>query len=317
MSGNISGFSSRTPILLLWALLLSGGCAHETPKPTEEIIKPPEKPVINSQELEKSEQYEQKGDLTAAVERLKIALTIDPGNIRAQEEMKRLIVKRNSEAEKRYQAGLARKKTDPDGARKEFLAALRIRSDYTEAVRALKDLQLESSEFSIQTRARKEAASRIQVKHQESVEDILEEAYIDNAIAFYDAGNYAAAIQELQQAKIRSPNDPEINKYLNLSWYNSGIAWFKMKEYKKALDAFSKVKKKFENSDDYIRKSRLALTHDEEELYKMGLKFFREQKLQEAITKWNAVLAINPGHSKAKEYIEKTKKLLNALKEHR
>lgn len=311
MTAATSSYSSRMLIMFFPVLLLAGGCAHEAPKPEVVFPKPPEESIKSSSE------FEQKGDLTAAVERLKIALTIDPGNIRAQEELKRLLIKRNIEAEKRYRAGLALKELNPDAARKEFLAALRIRSDYMEAVRALKDLQLEASEATLQARAKKEAASKTHPKNQPPDDVLLEETYLDTAIALYDDGNYSSAIQELQKAKSHSPNDPEVNKYLNLSWYNSGIVWFKKKEYRKALDAFAMVKKKFENVDDYIRKSRQALKNEAEDLYKMGLKFFREQKLQDAISKWNAVLAINPDHHKAKEYIEKAKKLLNALQERR
>ncbi len=299
---------SGTRLLLLLAILFAGGCAH-TPVTTF--------PELPEASIKSSSEFEQKGNLTAAVERLKIALTIDPANTRAQEELKRLMLKRNIEAEKRYKAGLALRESDSDGARKEFIAALRIRSDYMEAVKALKDLQLESSEATLQVRARKEAASRQQTKNQQQEEESLDDTHLDTAIAFYDDGNYASAIQELQRAKLRTPNDPEVNKYLNLSWYNSGIAWFNKKDYHKALDAFSMVKKKFENVDDYIRKCRQSMKNVAEDLYKMGLKFFREQKLQAAIEKWNAVLVINPDHTKAKEYIEKTKKLLNALQEQR
>jgi hypothetical protein len=51
-----------------------------------------------------------------------------------------------------------------------------------------------------------------------------------------------------------------------------------------------------------------------DEFYRAGLKFYREQKLNEAIVKWNTVLDIEPDHQKAKEYILKSKKLLQALK---
>jgi tetratricopeptide (TPR) repeat protein len=298
-------FSFATLILSTLAILCTGGCTPVV------FTKLPQESIKSSSE------FELKGDLTAAVERLKIALAIDPGNIKAEEELKRLTVKRDIEAEKHYQAGQTLKGSDPEGARKEFLAAIRIRSDYMDAVRALKDLQLESSEATLHARARKEAASRTQPKYQESLDEILEETRLENAIELYDEGNYTSAIQELQKAKSHTPNDPEIKKYLNLSWYNYGISLFKKKEFRKALDAFSMLKKNFEDVDKYIQKCQQALKKEADDLYKIGMKYFREQKLQEAISKWNAVLSINPDHIKAKEYIIKAKKLLNALKERR
>lgn len=287
-------------------LVLSGvssivftGCATHFPKPPEESI-------------QTSSVKEEEGDITAAVEQLKIALTIDPGNKKAEEALQRLTAKRDQEAEKHFNAGMVLKASDPVRASKEFIAALRIRSDYPEAVAELKNLQLETSEEKIQARAKKEAAASVKTQAQDSEEE--EEPYLDRAIAYYEDADYPAAIRELQKAKARHPNDPEIQKYLNLSWYNSGISWFKKNEFKKALDSFTKLNANYENVTDYIRKSRQGLKNKAEYTYKLGLKYYREQKLQEAITQWNSVLEIDPEHQKARGYIEKAKKLLEALR---
>jgi len=322
MSFKNAAYSFTAFCLVFFSLLFVGGCAHEEAviapiAPKSVVTKPLEKSIKNALE------FEEKGQLTSAVDHLKVALTIDPANVMVKDELKRLMAKRDLEAEKHYKAGLALREADnPDGARKEFIAALRINFDYMEAARALKDLQLESSEATLQMRAKKEAATakpqtRPQPKNQYPADEELADTYLDTAIAFYDAGNFPSAIQELQKARSRTPNDPDVNKYLNLSWYNSGIIWFKKKEYKKALEAFGMVKKKFESVEEYIGKCLQAQKNEAEELYKNGLKSFREQKLQDAIAKWNAVLEINPNHIKAKEYIEKATKLLNALKERR
>jgi tetratricopeptide (TPR) repeat protein len=289
------------------ALPLVAGCAGMFGNSTFEKL--PEASVQTSSIME------EQGDITLAVEELKIALTIDPDNKKAQGELKRLLEKRNFEAEKRFKAGMALRDKDPARAAKEYLAALRIRSDYPEAVAELKNLQLESSEATIQARADNKAAIAAKAKAMEEDDD--EATYLETAIAFYEDGDYTSAIKELQEAKGRYPNDPEIHRYLNLSWYHSGIIWFKKKDYRKALDAFGRVKKGFESVDDYTRQSRQALKGSAEDLYKMGLKFFREQKLSEAIGKWQAALEIEPQHQKAREYIEKARKLQEALRKQR
>jgi len=286
----------------LGSLLLVSGCAHETvsPKALDEF-------VVTSRN------QEAKGDLTAAVERLKIALTLDPDNSVARSELGRMIIKRDQEAEKRYRSGLSLKENDPAGARREFLAALRIRSDYREALLAIKELQLESSELSIKARIKKQAATHSSSKQSPQYEESIEETYLDTAIAHYEDGNYSGAINVLMKAKNKNPNSPDIARYLNLSWYHQGITWFTKHDYRKALVSFSRVRKNFERVNDYAAKCRQLMKDEAEKLYRVGLKFFREQKLQGAIATWNQVLTIDPGHRKAREYIDKAQKLLNAL----
>lgn len=307
-SGYISSFF--IPILLS-LLLMAGGCAHvESVRKVQDFPKQPEDSMKSSTVLE------DKGDISAAVEELKIALTLDPDNLKAKEQLGRLVEKRNKLAGEHYQAGMALKQSDLQGAKREFLMALRIRSDYQDAMLELKNLQLESSEATLQVRAKREAASAVRAneRSQASYEEAADETTFERAVSLFEDGDYATAIHEFQKAKSHSPNDSEIQRYLNLCWYDLGIALSRKKEYRKALEAFSKVKKGFENVDDYLKKSRSGLKQQAEELYKLGLKFFREQKLQDAISRWNAVLEIEPDHLKSKEYIEKAKKLQKALK---
>jgi len=101
---------------LLFACLLICGCAHE---PAQEFAPRQEESFKNSVIKE------ERGDITEAVEELKVALTIDPANKRVRDELVRLMEKRDREAEKRFKAGMALKDSDPLAAVKEFIAALR------------------------------------------------------------------------------------------------------------------------------------------------------------------------------------------------
>jgi len=293
---------------LIIVCLLICGCAHE---PAQEFAPRQEESFKNSVIKE------ERGDITEAVEELKVALTIDPANKRVRDELVRLMEKRDREAEKRFKAGMALKDSDPLAAVKEFIAALRIRSDYQEAMRALKNLQLESSEASLRARIKKQATPSPNKAQADVAEEYETVSYMDAAISFYEEGDYASAIRELQKVRTRYPRDPEITRYLNLSWYNLGISSFNKKDYFKALDLFSNVKSDFERVNEYVKKCTQELKKNAENLYKDGLKFYREQKLQEAINKWNLVLKIDSGHQKAREYIEKATKLLETLKKQR
>ena len=127
MNKSINLFHNVLPLVgLLSTLLISAGCAHNNA---------PGK-AFAEQTVKASSTHEKKGDLVKAVEELKIALVVDPGNSKAREELNRITVKRNLEADKHLKAGIAVRDSNPQGARKEFVAALRIRGDYPEAVTA-------------------------------------------------------------------------------------------------------------------------------------------------------------------------------------
>jgi tetratricopeptide (TPR) repeat protein len=242
------------PILgFFWIILISSGCAHNDA---------PGK-AFAEQTVQASSTLEKKGDLVNAVEELKVAHAADPDNSNVSEELNRLIVKRNQEAERHFKAGIAVRVVNPHGARKEFLEALRIRRDYPEVVTALRGLQLESAEAALQARIKKEAKlaeTRAHGKTETAEDEIDGEEYsLDIAIYAFETGDYDTAIHEFGKMKARYPNDPDIQLYLDRSWYNSGIAWFTKKDYYKSLTSFAKVPRGFERVDDYVAKCRSAL----------------------------------------------------------
>ncbi|GAM09396.1 tetratricopeptide repeat protein [Geobacter sp. OR-1] len=204
--------------------------------------------------VETARKEEERGAIGTSVKDLKIALTIDPGNSRAREELNRLVIKQGKEAEAHFIIGDSLRVSNPLKAQKELLAALRLRPDYPEAITALQELQLAKAEAKIQARLRKEAAAKAQGKRAPVDDD--EDSYPDEyslevAMAAFEAGDYTTAIKEFQKMKAAYPNDPDIQAYLERSWYNSGIAHYNRKDYKKALTAFSKVRKGFERVDEY------------------------------------------------------------------
>lgn len=289
------------------------GCAPQAVKPdmegmeekitAEKKISGPFKPLWESH-IKKASDLEQKGNLSAAAEELKIALTIYPDDSDTKEKLRQIAEARDRAAEKRYKKGLSLKKSDPSAAASEFLAALRIKPDYHAAVDELRGHHLAYAQHKLQGRS---GSHEVEAAGDDPLEI---------AITFYNDGDYKSAIEEFLKAKSQYPKNQDVIKYLNLSYYNSGINYYEKKEYKQALDMFLSVKSGFEKVNEYIKKTRSGLVKTAEDLYKMGLKFYREQQLNEAIAQWKNVLEIAPNHAKAKEYIERAKKLLESLKKH-
>ena len=308
--------SSVMRVLVTCLFLAPAGCAH--------ILEPAPEPVPATRtDVQKlittSKKYEETGDVGRSLEELKIALTIDPGNKNVQEELKRLVAKHETEAEAHFRAGTELRESNPLKARKEFLAAIRLRSNYPEALTALRELQLASMESMLQTRLRKQAviaAAKSQDKHAAAEdEDTYPDEYsLETAVSAFEAGDYATAIREFEKMKAGYPNDPDILAYLERSWYNSGVVHFNKKDYRKALAAFSNVRKGFERVDEYTLTCRQNLKGMINDYFAAGVKSYNENKFQDAVNKMKTVLDIDPGHKQAKEYMEKARKQLKRRK---
>ena len=266
-----------------WVIFISVGCAHNGAlgKASEEqkvqaslTLEKREKLAAEQkvrassaleQKVQVSSTFEQRGDLVNAVEWLKVALVVDPNNATVRGELNHLIDKSNQEAERLFKAGIELRNSNPQGAKRKFLDALRIRGDYPEAVAALRELQFESAEAVIQARTIQETklattGTHGKTKTAEDEDEVDREEYsLDIAISAFETADYETAIKEFEKMKVRYPSDQDIQLYLDRSWYNSGITWFTKKDYKRALSAFVKVPKGFERVNEYMAKCRSAL----------------------------------------------------------
>ena len=258
--------------------------------------------------LADSSSFEAKGDLSNSLECVKIALTIDPTNPTAREELNRLILKRNNEAEKYFNAGNAVRSSNAKEAARLFLAALRTRHDYPEALASLRELHLAKEEAALTARLKKEAAKNIGKGHVEDEDIDVANYSLEVAILSYEEGEYMTAIREFEKIKFRYPNDQDIQLYLNSSYYNVGMSWFSKNDSRKALSWFIKVGKGFERVDDFIKKCRENLKGSADELFRNGLKLYQKNNYKEAAAEWKSVLEIDPDHKQAKEYMKKVNK---------
>lgn len=107
------------------------GCV--TPKGT---AKPD--PKLAVEYVAKAQEFEKKGDLPAALEQYKLALTVDPKNPTAQKNHSRLFKMLSKLADERYRLGMKYHRQGKYGlARKEFLTALKFVPDHPKASRML------------------------------------------------------------------------------------------------------------------------------------------------------------------------------------
>lgn len=121
-------------ISLLWIAFLATVTACVSMKP--KTRKPD--PALAGQYLTQAQTYEANGDLPAALEQYKLALTVDPENARARESQARLTQTLAKLADERYKLGMKYHRQGKYGlARKEFLIALKYNPDHEKASKML------------------------------------------------------------------------------------------------------------------------------------------------------------------------------------
>lgn len=123
-------------ILILMSALLSG-CVPFVQSIRQTLFPTPEERFV-TKSLQRGKALQERGEMAAALEQYKLALTVNPSNSEAMENRKQLQKEIRSEAKRHYEAGLKlHKKGKHDRARQEFLIALRLRPDYPQAVKIL------------------------------------------------------------------------------------------------------------------------------------------------------------------------------------
>lgn len=250
--------------------------------------------------LKLAAKQERRGDIGAAIESLLVAQTLDPSAPAVRAQLARLYPLRDAEAKKHYRSGHVLKQSDVAAARREFMAALRLKPDHPGALKELRQL----------------AAGEVrEVKELPDGEPLDESTNsLSRATALYEQGDYAAALHVLQGLKDRQSDRGEVKQRIRQCHYQLGIAAFRRLDFQQSRELFLKAGKDFESSGNYLERIDVELKKLAESHYKQGLQWYRQQRLDDAITAWRKTLAIVPDHQKARDYIEKAHRLLEALK---
>ena len=97
--------------------------------------------------------------------------------------------------------------------------------------------------------------------------------------------------------------------------YRMGKTQYDQKNYAAAyrsLTDLAKLAPGYEDSPALIQDSRRRLI---DQHYSQGIRYYREEKLQDAIAEWRLVLELDPQHANARRNIEQSEKLLKGLEE--
>jgi len=132
-----------------------------------------------------------------------------------------------------------------------------------------------------------------------------------------DRLDYSQALSDLDQLLASSPRNTDALTLKKQVLYSQGKSQLEQRRYRESLVTLTQLAKlapNYEDSTALIRQTRTRLVEDH---YTRGIRFYREEKLPEAIAEWKTVLEIDPQHANARKNLEQAEQLLKRLDERR
>ncbi|OGP58928.1 MAG: hypothetical protein A2V65_01480 [Deltaproteobacteria bacterium RBG_13_49_15] len=135
---------------------------------------------------------------------------------------------------------------------------------------------------------------------------------LSDAKRLFDKKRYQETIAIAEEILEQDDDNQTAKNLINASYYQMGKGMVESKNYKEAIKYFSRV------DPEYLDVGRLKSDVEvklSDVHYIEGVKYFVNEKLENAISEWEMTLAFNPEHQKAKADIENARNIIKKLKE--
>jgi len=132
-----------------------------------------------------------------------------------------------------------------------------------------------------------------------------------------DRLDYGQALSDLDQLLNSSPRNTDAITLKKQVLYSQGKQQLDQRKYRDSyatLNQLARIAPNYEDSATLMRQTRTRLI---DEYYNSGIRYYREEKLPEAIAQWKAVLEIDPQHVNARKNLDQAERLLKQLDERR
>ena len=110
----------------------------------------------------------------------------------------------------------------------------------------------------------------------------------------------------------RNTEGAELKKSILYSLGKTRLGEKKYDESYQALNQLARIAPRYEDAGELARQARTGLV---QQRYNEGLRLYREEKLEQAIMQWKAVLELDPRHPNARKNIEQAEAILKKLDE--
>jgi tetratricopeptide (TPR) repeat protein len=127
--------------------------------------------------------------------------------------------------------------------------------------------------------------------------------------------NYEEALTSVDRLMASNPRHPEGIDLKKSILYSLGKSQLEQQNYHESLRTFIQLAKLAPNYEDSAALLRQARSRSARLHYAEGLRFYREEKLEEAITEWKLVLDLDPRHPSARRNIEQAEAILKRLEQ--
>jgi tetratricopeptide (TPR) repeat protein len=128
---------------------------------------------------------------------------------------------------------------------------------------------------------------------------------------------FTVALADVDKLLGQRPGNREGVELKKLVLYRQGRAQLEDKNYVEGYRTLTQLARLQPDYEDLPRLLKQARAQAVEGHYREGLRFFRQEKLQDAIREWQQVLELEPQHANAKRNIEQAERLLRGLEQRR
>jgi tetratricopeptide (TPR) repeat protein len=130
-----------------------------------------------------------------------------------------------------------------------------------------------------------------------------------------EKGEYQVALADVDRVLAGNAQNPDAAELKKAVLYGLGKSQFGQRKYDESARTLTQLVRLAPNYQDSPALLRQARERAAQQHYAQGLQLYREEKLEEAVSQWKAVLEYEPEHVNAKKNIEQAERLLRSLQQ--
>ncbi len=130
-----------------------------------------------------------------------------------------------------------------------------------------------------------------------------------------ERNDYPDALGSVDKYLAGKPGDREGLTVKKQALYGQAKSQMEARRYGESIQSLTmltKLQPDYEDAAALIKQARARIV---EQHYTQGVRFYREEKLKEAIAQWRVVLEMEPGHTNARRNIDQAERLLRGLEQ--
>jgi tetratricopeptide (TPR) repeat protein len=130
-----------------------------------------------------------------------------------------------------------------------------------------------------------------------------------------EKGEYQVALADVDRVLTSNAQNPDAAELKKAVLYGLGKSQLSQRKYEDSVKTFvqlARLAPAYQDSPVLLKQARERAAQQH---YAQGLQLYREEKLEDAIAQWKAVLEYEPEHANAKKNIEQAERLLKSLQQ--